>query len=151
MPWHGRENVYVLLVRLCHNLHFVSSFHPIKTRLKFTLPRKETPWTPTTLLHPPPQPPQPLLGLLQHLILLAHREPQPILCHQLILLRVEIRGWDGGHAQLHDQEPAEFEIPGAFGDVGREIVVVGHVDAGEVGEDEVAAFGFGVLIDRSPR
>lgn len=59
---------------------------------------------------------------------------------------VELRGRDGGHAELHDQEPAEPEIPRAIGHLRGEVVVGGQLDTRHVDEDEVAAFGVGVLV-----
>lgn len=58
---------------------------------------------------------------------------------------VELGGGDGGDAELHEEEPAELEIAWALRDFGGERVVMREVDLGEVGEDEVASFGFGVL------
>ena len=63
-----------------------------------------------------------------------------------VLRGIELRGRDGRHAQLHDQEPAELEITRAVGHVRGKVVVRGEDDFGEVGEDEVAAFGVGVLL-----
>lgn len=59
---------------------------------------------------------------------------------------VELGGRDGGHAELHDQKPAELEISRSVGDVRGEVVVGGQVDARHVDEDEIATFGVGVLI-----
>lgn len=64
----------------------------------------------------------------------------------LIRLRVEL-GWRDSHdAELHEQEPAELEIAGSLGDVWRERVTWREVHFGEIGEDEISAFGFGVLL-----
>lgn len=63
----------------------------------------------------------------------------------LVGLGVELRGRDGGHAEFRQKEPAEFEVARAVGDVRGERVGVRKADFGEVGEDEVATFGFGVL------
>lgn len=59
---------------------------------------------------------------------------------------VELRGRDGGHAELHDQEPAEPEVARALGHLRGEVVVRGKLDARHVDEHEVAAFGVGVLV-----
>lgn len=103
------------------------------------VPSKKKPPFGCSVLHILLQPPQPLLRPLQHLVLLAYRKPQPILRHPLAFLGVEFRRRDGGHAQLHDQEPAEFEIARAGGEVRGERVGGRERYAGEVGEDEVAA------------
>lgn len=91
-------------------------------------------------LNIPPQPPQPLLRPLQHLIVLTHRKPQPVLHNMRIRIREKLRRRNRRNAQLFDAEPAELEIPRAIGDVGRERVVGGEFDFGKVHEDEVAAF-----------
>lgn len=63
----------------------------------------------------------------------------------LVGLGVEL-GWrDGDDAELHEQEPAELEIARPLGDVWGEGILGGEVHFGEIGEDEVSAFGFGVL------
>lgn len=62
-----------------------------------------------------------------------------------VLVGIELGRRDGGDADLLDQEPAELEVAGAAGDVGREGVAFGEFDGGHVGEDEVAAFRVGVL------
>lgn len=59
---------------------------------------------------------------------------------------VELGGRNGGHAELHDQEPAEPEIPRSVGDMRGEVVVRGQLDARHVDENKVAAFGFRVLV-----
>ena len=91
------------------------------------------------------QPSQPLLRLLQHLILLANRKPQPVLGEMSVRVREELGGRDGRNAQLLDAEPRELEVAWAIGNMGRERVVCGQLYFGEVDEDEVATFGFGVL------
>lgn len=58
---------------------------------------------------------------------------------------VELGGRDGGDANLLDQEPGQFEIARPAGDVRRERVVLWHLDAGHVGQDEVAALWVRVL------
>lgn len=63
-----------------------------------------------------------------------------------VLRGIELRGRDGSNPKLHNQEPAQLEIARAVGHVRGEVVVPGEVDFGEVGEDEVAAFGVGVLL-----
>lgn len=63
-----------------------------------------------------------------------------------ILIREELSRRNSRNAQLHDAEPHELEIARAVGNVGRERVVDGELDFGEVDEDEVAAFRFGVLV-----
>lgn len=63
-----------------------------------------------------------------------------------VLVGVELGGRDGRDAHLLDQEPGELEVAGPVGDVRREGVVLGEFNGGHVGEDEVAAFGVGVLM-----
>lgn len=58
---------------------------------------------------------------------------------------VKLRGRDGGHAELHDQEPAEPEIPRSVGHLRGEVVVGRHLDTRHVDQHEVTAFGLGVL------
>lgn len=91
------------------------------------------------------QPSQSLLGLLEYIVGLADGEPQPVLDDRGIRIGEEFSGWDGGHAELLDAEPGELEIAWPVGYVGRERVVVGKLHFGQVDEDEVAAFGLGVL------
>jgi len=62
-----------------------------------------------------------------------------------ISIREELSRRDSSHAELLDAEPRKLEIARAAGDVGRERVVCGQLHFGEVDEDEVAAFWFGVL------
>ena len=96
-------------------------------------------------LHIPLQPPQALLRLLEHVVILADGKTQIILRHMGIPVGVKLRRRDRRNAELHDEEPAELEVAGPTGDVGREGVVCGEVDVAHVYEDEVAAFGVGVL------
>lgn len=62
-----------------------------------------------------------------------------------ILRGIEFRGRNSRNPQLHDQEPAELEIARSIRHVRWEVVVAWKLDFGEVDEDEVAAFGVGVL------
>jgi hypothetical protein len=89
---------------------------------------------------------QPLLRLLQHLILLANRESQPILGKVSVFISKELGGRDRRNTKLTDAEPHELEIARAVGDVRRERIVFRQLHLGEVDEDEVAAFGFRVLV-----
>lgn len=101
---------------------------------------------PLFLRHVLPQPPQPLLRPLQHVILLTDREPQPIFRHPHILPGVELRRRDGREPQLHDQEPRELVIPRAIRHLRREHIILWQIDPGEVRQDEIAAFGLRVLM-----
>lgn len=74
-------------------------------------------------LHILPQPPQSLLRPLQNIILLADRKPQPIFRHPRILLRIKFRRRDRRKSQLHDQEPAEFEVTRSLRDMWWEVVI----------------------------
>lgn len=58
---------------------------------------------------------------------------------------VELGGRDGGHAELHDQEPAEAEVARAASHVRGEVIVRRQPDARHVDEHKVAAFGVRVL------
>lgn len=63
-----------------------------------------------------------------------------------IRLRVKLRRRNRRDPELFDQEPGEFEVAGAFGDMWWEGVVCGDLDGRKVCEDEVATFRVGVLI-----
>lgn len=91
------------------------------------------------------QTPQPLLGSFQNIVVLAEREPQIVLRQMRVFRRVELRRRNGRNAHFHDQEPAQLEVSRATGHVGREFVVGRELDFCHVDEDEVAAFGVGVL------
>lgn len=93
-----------------------------------------------------PQPPQPLLRLLQDFIRLADRKPQPVLDRVRVGVREELRRRDGRDAELLDAEPGQLEVARPAGDVRRERVVGGELHFGQVDKDEVAAFGDGVLL-----
>lgn len=96
-------------------------------------------------MHKPRQAPQALLGSIEHVVVLADGEPQVILRQMGVLRGVELRGRDGGDAQLHDQEPGQLEVARALGHVRREVVAGGEAHARQVHEHEVAAFGVRVL------
>jgi hypothetical protein len=64
-----------------------------------------------------------------------------------IRIGIELRRWDGGDANLVDEEPAELEIARAAGDMGREGVVLWEFDRGHIAKDKIAALGVGVLIN----
>ena len=114
------------------------------------VPSSHTPqpiqWKDSLLLDVLLQTPQPLLRLLQHLVLLANRESQPILGKVSVFISKELGGRDGRNTKLTDAEPHELEIPWAVGNVWREWVVFGQLHLGEVDEDEIAAFGFRILV-----
>ena len=61
-------------------------------------------------------------------------------------ISVELRGRNGRHANLLDQEPRKLEVARAVRDVRGEGVAVGDFNGSHVDEDEVAAFGVGVLV-----
>ena len=92
------------------------------------------------------QPPQSLLCIFEHVVILADRKSQPVFGEMGILVREEFRRWDRSHAELLEDEPAELEIAGSRRDVGRKVVVFGELDFRQVGEDEVAAFRVGELL-----
>lgn len=92
------------------------------------------------------EPSEPLLRLLQDLIRLADRKPQPVLDRVRVGVREELRGRDGRDAELLDAEPGQLEVARPAGDVRGERVIGGELDFGQVDEDEVAAFGDGVLL-----
>lgn len=96
--------------------------------------------------HPPPQAPQALLGALEHVVVLADSEAQVIAGQVGVGGSVELGGRDGGHAELHDQEPTELEIPRSVGHLRGEVVVRGQLDVRQIDEHKVAAFGFRVLV-----
>ena len=76
------------------------------------------------------QPSQPLLRLLQHLIVFAHREPQPVFDNVSIRIREEL-GWrDSSNPQLLDKEPAQLEVSRSAGNMRREFVVLKEVSHG---------------------
>lgn len=90
------------------------------------------------------QPPQSLFGQLQHIIRLAHREPQVIFHNLAVLIRIELGRWDGRHTDLLDQEPRQLKVSWAAGHMRRERVVLGQLDLGHVGHDKVSALGLRV-------
>jgi hypothetical protein len=63
-----------------------------------------------------------------------------------VFISKELGGRDGRNTKLTDAEPHELEIPWAVGNVWREWVVFGQLHLGEVDEDEIAAFGFRILV-----
>jgi hypothetical protein len=77
--------------------------------------------------------------------LLANSEPQPVFGEVSISICEELCWRNGCNAELLDTEPRELEVTRSVGDVRRERVVSGKLDFGQVDEDEVAAFGLGVL------
>jgi len=62
-----------------------------------------------------------------------------------IVICEELCRWDSCYAQLLDTEPRELEVAGPASDVRREGVVGRKLHLRQVDEDEVAAFGLGVL------
>lgn len=131
------------LLRAAH-IHFAEPFRlyiPTTPPL-FHIHYPSQPATPlqASRLNIPPQPPQPLLRPLQHLIILAHRKPQPVLHNMRIRIREKLRRRNRRNAQLFNAEPAELEVARSVGDVWWERVIRGEFDFGEVDEDEVAAF-----------
>lgn len=91
-----------------------------------------------------PQTPQPLLRRLEHVVVLADGEADPILGEMRPLVGVELGRRDCGDAQLHDEEPGHAEVARAVPHVRREVVGRGQRDARKVGEHEVAALGLAV-------
>ena len=91
------------------------------------------------------QPSQPLLRLLENIVVLADGKSEVILRDMGVLISVELRRRDSRDADLVDQEPGKFEIPRTASNVRRETVALWQLDVGEVCEDEVASFGVRVL------
>ena len=88
---------------------------------------------------------QSLLGGLQNVVVLAHREPKVILGDVGVRIGVELCWGDRGHTDFMDQEPAKLEVARAIGNMRREGVVLREFDGGHVRQDKVAALGIGVL------
>lgn len=91
------------------------------------------------------QPSQPLLRLLQYLVLLADSESQPVLDDVRVGIGEELSGRDGRYAELLNAEPRELEITRPVGYVSWEWIVGRKLHLGQVDEDEVSTLGFGVL------
>lgn len=91
------------------------------------------------------QPSQPLLRLLQYLILLADSESQPVLDNVRIGVGEKLGGRNSRHAELLDAEPRKLEVARPVGDVSWEWIVGRKLHLGQVDEDEVSALRFGVL------
>lgn len=85
------------------------------------------------------QPPQSLLRRLQHVVLLAHGEPDVILGDVRVGVGVELGRGDGRDADLLDHEPGELEVARPAGHVRRERVVRRQLDFRHVHHDEVPA------------
>ena len=62
-----------------------------------------------------------------------------------VLLRVKLCWGDSRYANFFDEEVAELEVARPVGDLRGKGVVRRESDGAEVGEDEVSAFGIGVL------
>ena len=62
-----------------------------------------------------------------------------------IVVGEELCRWDRCYAELFDTEPRKLEVARSASDVRWEGVVGGELYLGQVDEDEVAAFGLGVL------
>ena len=88
---------------------------------------------------------QTLLGSLEDIVVFAHRKAEIVLSNVGVGISVELRGRNGGNANLVDKEPAELEVAGAIGNVGWEGVVCWELDGGEVDENKVSALGIRVL------
>ena len=89
------------------------------------------------------QPPQPLLGFLQHRIILTNGKPDIILRDMRIPLGIKLRRRDRRNAHLLDQEPREPEVPRTRRHMRREGVAFGDLHLAHVDEDKVAALGVG--------
>lgn len=92
------------------------------------------------------QPSQPCLGLLEHIIVLADGESQPILNDVGVSISEEFSWWNSGDTQFFDKEVGEFEVAGTGGNVGWKRVICGELDLCHVDEDKVAAFRVRVLV-----
>ena len=119
---------------------FVCAYRRHRRSSIYTIQHNPPPPLQASRLNIPPQPPQPLLRPLQHLIILAHRKPQPVFHNMRIRIREKFRRRNRRNAQLFDAEPAELEVARSVGYVWWERVIRGEFDFGEVDEDEVAAF-----------
>lgn len=91
------------------------------------------------------QAPESLLGGFKNVIILAHGKPQVVLSDVGIGIGVELRGWNGGHANLVDEEPAKFEIPRTISHMRREGIIDRELDRGHVGQHKVPSLRVGVL------
>ena len=94
------------------------------------------------------QPPQPVLRLFQYIIRFADSESQPVFGEVGIFVSEKLCRWDCCYAELLDTEPRKLEVAGPASDVRWEGVVGRKLHLGEVDEDEVAAFGLGVLLEK---
>ena len=65
-----------------------------------------------------------------------------------VVVGEELCRWNSCYAELFDAEPRKLEIAGPASDMRWEGVIGGKLDLGQVDEDEVAAFGLGVLWDK---
>lgn len=88
---------------------------------------------------------QPLLGRLQHVVVLADSEAEIVLGDVRIGVGVELGGRDGCHTDFVDQEPAQLEVTRTAGDVRREWVVLRKLHGRHIGKNEVASLGVRVL------
>lgn len=62
-----------------------------------------------------------------------------------MIITIEFRRRDSSHPDLLDQKPAKLEIPSSLFDMFRKGVIAGNLHLGQVHQDEVSAFGLGVL------
>lgn len=92
------------------------------------------------------QAPQSRLGLLEHIVVLADGESQPILDDVGVGISEEFSWWNSGDTQFFDKEVGEFEVAGARSNVGWERVICGEFDLCHVDKDKVAAFRVRVLV-----